>query len=143
VIQLVASPSHLQSIPDLWPGDEETGSNRVLVGTGRFELPTLRIPSRLFGLFVGFMTGTRPRCHRRTPNLAGPSFCENEMPGAPSFAFFAKGGRNGRWDKNGAPWKIRTSDLLVRSQTLYPAELRAQWAGMVSSDFDYSESLET
>ena len=28
--------------------------------------------------------------------------------------------------KNGAPWKIRTSDLLVRSQTLYPAELRAR-----------------
>ena len=27
---------------------------------------------------------------------------------------------------SGAPWKIRTSDLLVRSQTLYPAELRAR-----------------
>jgi hypothetical protein len=29
------------------------------------------------------------------------------------------------WE-NGAPWVIRTPDLLVRSQTLYPAELRAQ-----------------
>ena len=28
--------------------------------------------------------------------------------------------------KNGAPEGIRTPDLLVRSQTLYPAELRAQ-----------------
>ena len=28
-------------------------------------------------------------------------------------------------DKNGAPEGIRTPDLLVRSQTLYPAELRA------------------
>ena len=27
---------------------------------------------------------------------------------------------------NGAPEGIRTPDLLVRSQTLYPAELRAQ-----------------
>ena len=28
--------------------------------------------------------------------------------------------------KSGAPWVIRTPDLLVRSQTLYPAELRAR-----------------
>lgn len=28
----------------------------------------------------------------------------------------------------GTPWRIRTSDLLVRSQALYPAELR----GLVS-----------
>ena len=28
-------------------------------------------------------------------------------------------------EKYGAPWVIRTPDLLVRSQTLYPAELRA------------------
>ena len=33
-------------------------------------------------------------------------------------------GREGRL-KNGAPGRIRTSDLLVRSQTLYPTELRA------------------
>lgn len=26
---------------------------------------------------------------------------------------------------DGTPWGIRTLDLLVRSQTLYPAELRA------------------
>ena len=26
----------------------------------------------------------------------------------------------------GVPWEIRTPDLLIRSQTLYPAELRAQ-----------------
>jgi hypothetical protein len=30
--------------------------------------------------------------------------------------------------KNGAPGRIRTSDLLVRSQALYPAELRAHIA---------------
>ena len=30
-------------------------------------------------------------------------------------------------DYNGAPEGIRTPDLLVRSQTLYPAELRAQF----------------
>ena len=29
-------------------------------------------------------------------------------------------------ENNGAPGTIRTCDLLVRSQTLYPAELRAQ-----------------
>ncbi len=28
--------------------------------------------------------------------------------------------------KNGAPGRIRTSDRLVRSQVLYPTELRAQ-----------------
>jgi len=28
--------------------------------------------------------------------------------------------------RNGAPERSRTSDLLVRSQTLYPAELRAR-----------------
>jgi hypothetical protein len=28
---------------------------------------------------------------------------------------------------NGAPCRTRTCDLLVRSQTLYPAELRARW----------------
>ena len=28
----------------------------------------------------------------------------------------------------GAPWGIRTHDLLIRSQTLYPAELRAHAA---------------
>ena len=30
-------------------------------------------------------------------------------------------------EKVGAPCRIRTCDLLVRSQTLYPAELRARW----------------
>ena len=29
--------------------------------------------------------------------------------------------------KNGAPGEIRTPDHLVRSQVLYPAELRARW----------------
>ena len=29
--------------------------------------------------------------------------------------------------RNGAPGEIRTPDLLVRSQTLYPAELRAHF----------------
>ena len=29
------------------------------------------------------------------------------------------------WGKEGTPERIRTSDLLIRSQSLYPAELRA------------------
>jgi hypothetical protein len=29
-------------------------------------------------------------------------------------------------EKLGVPWRIRTSDLLLRRQLLYPAELRAQ-----------------
>ena len=29
-------------------------------------------------------------------------------------------------EKNGALWRIRTTDLLIRSQMLYPAELRAR-----------------
>ncbi len=33
----------------------------------------------------------------------------------------------------GAPGRIRTSDLLVRSQALYPAELRAHIAGDATS----------
>jgi hypothetical protein len=42
--------------------------------------------------------------------------------------------------RDGAPWKIRTSDLLVRSQTLYPAELRAQLGcdESISGDSDYN-----
>jgi hypothetical protein len=39
--------------------------------------------------------------------------------------------------KNGAPGEIRTPDPLVRSQMLYPAELRAHY-GTISGDFDYS-----
>ncbi len=35
----------------------------------------------------------------------------------------------GRSKENGAPERIRTSDHLVRSQVLYPAELRAQNGG--------------
>ena len=31
--------------------------------------------------------------------------------------------------KNGAPWRIRTTGLLIRSQMLYPAELRARARG--------------
>ena len=30
-----------------------------------------------------------------------------------------------RWKEDGAPGRIRTSDPLIRSQILYPAELRA------------------
>ena len=33
------------------------------------------------------------------------------------------------FEKAGAPCRIRTCDLLVRSQTLYPAELRALTSG--------------
>ncbi len=33
--------------------------------------------------------------------------------------------------KNGAPGRIRTSDRLVRSQVLYPAELRARKRGAI------------
>ncbi len=35
--------------------------------------------------------------------------------------------------KNGALWRIRTTDLLIRSQMLYPAELRARERGKVSN----------
>src|SRR5271156_3376671 len=39
--------------------------------------------------------------------------------------------------ENGAPGKSRTCDLLVRSQTLYPAELRApRNANAVQIDYD-------
>jgi hypothetical protein len=39
--------------------------------------------------------------------------------------------------ENGAPGKSRTCDLLVRSQTLYPAELRAlRYANAVQVDYD-------
>ena len=36
-------------------------------------------------------------------------------------------------EKNGAPGVIRTPDLLIRSQSLYPAELRARWVGLTGS----------
>ena len=38
-------------------------------------------------------------------------------------------GRTGRGRVNGAPGEIRTPDLLIRSQSLYPAELRAHTEG--------------
>ena len=41
--------------------------------------------------------------------------------------------------KNGAPGRIRTSDLVLRRHTLYPAELRARG---VHSDW-FSETCET
>jgi hypothetical protein len=37
-------------------------------------------------------------------------------------------------EEDGAPCTIRTCDLLVRSQTLYPAELRALEAGAAFVD---------
>jgi hypothetical protein len=36
------------------------------------------------------------------------------------------GGRRSQFQEDGAPGEIRTPDLLVRSQTLYPTELRAR-----------------
>ncbi len=41
-------------------------------------------------------------------------------------------GRNAVREGNGAPCRIRTCGLLVRSQTLYPAELRAHGRGAIS-----------
>ncbi len=41
-------------------------------------------------------------------------------------AFSQEGGVETIKSKNGALWRIRTSDRLVRSQVLYPAELRAR-----------------
>ena len=35
------------------------------------------------------------------------------------------------FDLNGAPGEIRTPDLLIRSQSLYPAELRAHTRGLL------------
>jgi hypothetical protein len=44
--------------------------------------------------------------------------------------------------RDGAPGEIRTPDLLVRSQTLYPTELRARNAWHVyQGDDDFSKSL--
>jgi hypothetical protein len=40
--------------------------------------------------------------------------------------------------KNGAPGRIRTSDPLVRSQMLYPAELRAQKAWCLEDSESYA-----
>jgi hypothetical protein len=46
--------------------------------------------------------------------------------------------------RSGAPGGIRTPDLLVRSQTLYPAELRARRnADSVSLDYDTAVSTST
>ena len=47
-------------------------------------------------------------------------------------------------EENGAPGGIRTPDLLVRSQTLYPAELRARRnADSVPLDYDTAVSTST
>ena len=43
--------------------------------------------------------------------------------------------------KIGALWRIRTTDLLIRSQMLYPAELRARELGKVSNPWDFSRQL--
>ena len=46
--------------------------------------------------------------------------------------------------RSGAPGGIRTPDLLVRSQTLYPAELRARRnANAVPLDYDTAVSTST
>ena len=42
-----------------------------------------------------------------------------------------------RMAKNGAPERIRTPNLLIRSQMLYPVELRAQ-----KSDFTYENTVQ-
>ena len=43
--------------------------------------------------------------------------------------------------RNGAPGEIRTPGLLVRSQTLYPAELRAHMGGLLAKPYtDYQGS---
>jgi hypothetical protein len=60
---------------------------------------------------------------------SGKGFRYAELPGGCRRALSAE--ENEEWKRSetgisGAPWKIRTSDLLVRSQTLYPAELRAR-----------------
>ena len=39
------------------------------------------------------------------------------------------------WGTSGAPGRIRTSDLLVRSQLLYPAELRVHMRCLAATDF--------
>ena len=38
--------------------------------------------------------------------------------------------RGSDWEVNGAPGESRTPDLLVRSQSLYPTELRAHTVGL-------------
>jgi hypothetical protein len=44
--------------------------------------------------------------------------------------------------QTGAPWRIRTTDLLIRSQMLYPAELRARESGMVAKKLCLGKALQ-
>src|SRR5690348_13892832 len=48
-----------------------------------------------------------------------------------------------RQEMNGTPERIRTSDLLVRSQTLYPAELRAHCTRVQDQIYHSGRSLIT
>jgi hypothetical protein len=49
-----------------------------------------------------------------------------EMPVKPTICWFRAVLKSANDDLIGAPGEIRTPDLLVRSQALYPTELRAQ-----------------
>ena len=44
-------------------------------------------------------------------------------------------------EMNGAPGRIRTSDRLVRSQVLYPAELRAREVAHIESEAAFCKRL--
>jgi hypothetical protein len=60
-----------------------------------------------------------PRGHPQVPSA---------LEGLTSVFGMGTGGSPPLWSPDnliGVPWKIRTPDLLIRSQTLYPAELRA------------------
>ena len=81
---------------------------------------------------------SRSRVAQRSPETSATS--SRDGPSAQTKAERSPGIRCGRFSgrrKSGAPGKIRTSDLLVRSQTLYPAELRApRRANAVRIDYD-------
>lgn len=75
-------------------------------------------------------TNKKPnRIKAPTPSLRRISPIELKKPQTKPRAAKQKNTRRGCFLRNGAPEEIRTPDLLIRSQALYPAELRvlAKW----------------
>ena len=56
-------------------------------------------------------------------------------------AYWGAGGAKPPGKKSGAPCRTRTCDLLVRSQTLYPTELRAHAADRTNFRVYHNDSL--
>src|SRR5277367_4245448 len=71
-------------------------------------------------------------------NLKAPSDDSGRVPLLAGFARVASSACPTIFLGNGAPGGIRTPDLLVRSQTLYPAELRAHSFSIVAQRIIFS-----